>query len=206
MKILHIDCSVRNEASLSRTLSASLVKQLVDKRSDDTSVVRLDLANDTPAHPTALFTTAMYTPPPDQTPEMKEELAESNVMIDKMLAAELYVIGMPMYNFSVPSNFKAFVDNVVRVGRTFTKGANGFEGLLHDKKVVVINTRGADYRVDHFKEMDHLVPYIRTIFGFMGITDIEFVNVHPIQFFGEGERQKAIDAANDQLVSLTSRF
>jgi len=206
MKVLHIDCSVRNEQSLSRKFSASFVHQLRQRFPEELQVIRLDLANDTPPHPTALFTQAMYTPFALQTDQMKAELAGSNALVDKLIEAQVYVVGMPLYNFSVPSNFKAFIDNVVRVGRTFTKTDNGFEGALVNKRMVVISTRGADYTIAPFDKMDHLEPYLRTIFGFMGVTQIEFINVHPVQFFGEEAKQRAITKAHEQITQVANQF
>ncbi len=205
MKILNINCSVRLTNSLSRELSSLVISKLNEKYKDN-QVTTIDLAINTPKHPTEIFTRAIYTPVSEQSQEMKDSLIESNTLVDKMIDAEIYVIGMPLYNFSVPSNFKAFIDNVVRIGRTFTKGANGFEGLLLNKKVIVVNTRGADYSMDYFKNMDHLQPYITTIFGFMGIKDVSFVNVHPVQFFGEEAKQKAIKIAKGEIDSIVEKL
>ncbi|MCF2501311.1 FMN-dependent NADH-azoreductase [Dyadobacter chenhuakuii] len=201
MKILHIDCSVRNEESDSRQLSGYFLGQLRDKNSD-IQVDYLDLAVTAPRHPSPLFIEGIYCPPDQRTPEMLEELAESDTLVDRMLDAELYVIGMPMYNFTVPSIFKAFIDNIVRAGRTYRGTSTGIEGVLTDKRAVVINTRGVDFSQDKMASMDQLQPYLTTIFGFIGLTDIHFINVFPVKFSSEELRNKAILNAQREIAAM----
>ncbi|HEY4287214.1 MAG TPA: NAD(P)H-dependent oxidoreductase [Puia sp.] len=107
MNVLHIDCSVRDERSVSKHLSALFVLQLSDKF-DHAAIEYLDLSASIPTHPTALFIKGNYTSPAERTEDMVSELAESELLIEQLHRADVYVIGMPMYNFSVPSNFKAF--------------------------------------------------------------------------------------------------
>jgi FMN-dependent NADH-azoreductase len=205
MKILHIDCSVRNERSTSRKLSKLFVDELKDKH-HDLSVDYLDLAVDAPPHVSALFIEGNYSVPVERTPEMIRELAESETLIERMHDADVYVIGMPMYNFSVPSNFKAFIDNIVRIGRTFRANESGFEGMLLNKKVYVINTRGVDFNHEMVAPMDVLRPYLKTIFGFMDLYDVTFIDVHPVKW-GDPERlaralAKAHKDIKDAVLSL----
>jgi len=205
MKVLHIDSSVRNERSVSKELSALFIKQLMENH-DQVEVDYLDLAEHTPAHPTALFIRANYTPEEERSFEMIVELTESEVLVDRMLAAEAYIIGMPMYNFSVPSIFKAFIDNIVRINRTFKMGAHGVDGLLLNKKVVVINTRGVDFNNGNMESMDQLRPYLKAIFAFMGITDLTFINVSPVQFSEAVARENAINRAKDEIIRIAENF
>ena len=205
MKVLHIDSSVRNERSVSKALSALFIKQL-RKKNDQLEVDYLDLAEHTPAHPTALFIRANYTPEKERTSEMVAELTESEALVHRMLTAEAYVIGMPMYNFSVPSIFKAFIDNIVRINRTFKMSSHRIEGLLLDKKVVVINTRGVDFNNDHMEHMDQLRPYMKAIFAFMGITDLTFINVSPVQFSEVEDRANAINKAEAEIIRIAENF
>lgn len=199
MKVLHIDSSVRGDWSVSKELSALFIDEL--KKSDsNTEVDYLDLAQNIPAHPTALLIRANYTPAAERTPEMVAELQESEQLVDRMLAAETIVIGMPMYNFSVPSIFKAFIDNIVRIDRTFTMNDHGIEGLLDNKKVYVINTRGVDFNNDHMEHMDQLRPYLKAIFAFMGLTDVTFINVSPVQFSETEARENAINRGKEEIV------
>jgi FMN-dependent NADH-azoreductase len=199
MRVLHIDCSVRNEWSVSRELSQLFVNSLKDKF-NGIGIDYLDIANEPPNHLTSLMIRGNYTPPEDRTIEMKKELEESDALVDRMLEANLYVIGIPMYNFSIPSNFKAFIDNVVRIGRTFKVVGHSYEGVLTDKKVYIINTRGVDFNDALMTPMDQLVPYIKTVFGFMGITDMTFIDVHPVQFAAEQARAEAINRAKIEIL------
>lgn len=205
MKVLHIDCSVRNSESTSRMLSGFFVEQLKDKR-QDLELDYLDLATEAPEHVSALFIEGNYCPPEQRTDEMVAELVESDKLIDRLHAADVYVIGMPMYNFSVPSNFKVFIDNVVRTGRTFRIQEMGFQGLLMNKKVFVINTRGVDFSHGLIQPMDQLIPYLKTIFHFIGLDDVQFINVFPVKFGSEDVRARAIDAARTEITALASEL
>ena len=199
MKVLHIDSSVRGDWSVSKELSALFIEEL--KKADPaTEVDYLDLAQNIPAHPTALLIRANYTPADQRTPEMFAELQESEKLVDRMHDADTIVIGMPMYNFSVPSIFKAFIDNIVRIDRTFTMNGHGIEGLLVNKKVFVINTRGVDFNNDHMEHMDQLRPYLKAIFAFIGLTDVTFINVSPVQFSEAEAREHAISRGKEEIV------
>jgi FMN-dependent NADH-azoreductase len=198
MNVLHIDCSIRDDRSVSKLLSALFVSQLADKF-NHTVIEYLDLSANPPAHATELFIRGNYTTPAERTEEMVRELAESEVLIEKLHNADVYVIGMPMYNFSIPSNFKAFIDNIVRIGRTFMPAETGFQGLLNNKKVFVINTRGVDFSSDPFRSMDQLQPYLKTVFGFMGLNDVTFINVHPVKWGSEEVLAKAFAKAKSEI-------
>ncbi len=118
MKLLEIQSSVRKEGSISRTLNREFV-QAWQANHPETQHRFRDVGMNPPTHPTELWATANYTPPESRTPEMVEVLAQSEELIEELLWADRLVMGVPMYNLSVPSNFKAYLDNVVRVGRTF---------------------------------------------------------------------------------------
>jgi FMN-dependent NADH-azoreductase len=205
MKVLHIDSSVRNERSVSKKLSGFFIDQLKNNI-NPVQVDYLDLTQFTPKHPTALFIRANYTPEHERTQEMIAELQESETLVDRMHVAETYVIGMPMYNFSIPSVFKAFIDNIVRINRTFKMNGHDIEGLLKDKKVIVINTRGVDFNGGNLEHMDQLKPYLKAIFAFMGITDFIFIDVSPVQFSDTSAREHAIDKAMMQIARVAKEF
>ncbi len=166
----------------------------------------LDLTESVPDHVSALFIEGNYCPPHLRTGEMIAELDESDKLIDRLHAADVYVIGMPMYNFSVPSNFKVFIDNVVRTGRTFKIQEIGFEGLLKNKRVFVINTRGVDFSHDLIRPMDQLTPYLKTIFHFIGLDDVDFVDVYPVKFGTEEARGLAIEKARAAITDLAGQL
>jgi FMN-dependent NADH-azoreductase len=203
MKVLHIDSSIRNERSVSKALSAYFMETLTAKFGQ-LPVDYLDLSVDTPSHPSALFVQGNYTPTEERSPEMIAALTESETLVDRLHNADIYVIGMPMYNFSVPSNFKVFIDNIVRVNRTFRKQDHQYEGLLKNKKVYIINTRGADFSTGHMlsQSMDQLQPYLEKVFGFMGLNDLTFINVSPVQFSGQEARIQAIENARKRITQL----
>jgi FMN-dependent NADH-azoreductase len=199
MKVLHINSSVRGNWSVSRDLSAFFINELKSAQ-PETEVDYLDLAQNIPSHPTALMIRANYAPVSERTPEMIDELKESEALVDRMHGADTIVIGMPMYNFSVPSIFKAFIDNIVRIDRTFAMKGHGIEGLLINKKVYVINTRGVDFNNAHMEHMDQLRPYLKAIFAFMGVTDLTFINVSPVQFSEAEARANAIRRGKEEIV------
>jgi FMN-dependent NADH-azoreductase len=110
-------------------------------------------------------------------PAQQSYLATSDELIEELRAAETIVIGAPMYNFSIPSSLKAWIDQIVRIGKTFSYGSNGLRGLLEKKKVVVITARGGAYeKGTATKALDFQVPYLRHILGFIGLTDVTFIN------------------------------
>jgi FMN-dependent NADH-azoreductase len=120
---------------------------------------------------------AAYTPSEQRSPELASALQISDELIDEFLKADICVFGIPMYNFSVPSTFKAYIDQIVRVGRTFAIDANGFRGLASGRKIIVITARGGNFRPGTpFAAYDHQEPYLKTVFGFMGITDVQFIH------------------------------
>ena len=125
MNLLEIQSSVRLEKSISRALSKQFIYDWKTTHPDTQYKLR-DVGINPPTHPTELWTTANYTPPEARSSEMVTALADSEQLIEELLWADRLLIGLPMYNFSVPSNFKAYLDNVVRVGRTFTFDSTTF--------------------------------------------------------------------------------
>ncbi len=198
MKVFHIDSSVRGNWSVSKDLTRHFVQQLKEKFPDAT-IDHLDLAEHTPSHPTPLFIQANYAAPNHRTAEMWEALAESNSLVQRMHDANVIVFGVPMHNFSIPSILKAFIDNIVRINETFAMTVDGIEGLLKNKKVYVISTRGVDFNNPHMEAMDQIKPYLRTVFGFIGMTAVEFIDVSPVQFADQEARNEAISKAKQSI-------
>ena len=139
----------------------------------------------------------MYAQPGHYSPEQKKELETSNALVDRVMEADLMVIGTPTYNFGIPSSLKTFIDLIVRSGRTFMYTKAGFEGLLTDKKVVVINSRGLSYAEEETEGNDHVTGYLKTILRFIGIMDIKFVHIDPT-FFGEEAIKLSKTSSKDQ--------
>lgn len=194
LRILHIDSSPRAERSISRALSRQLVSawQEVDP---DVTVTYRDLGHQPVPHVDEPWIAAAFSSSDQRTSELSEALRLSNELVDEFVAADYYVFGVPMYNFSVPSTFKAYVDQIVRVGRTFTINSTDYTGLVKDKKMVIITTQGGNFRPGaSLGSWNFHEPYLRMIFGFIGITDINFIYADSLMMGGEVREQSIADA------------
>lgn len=207
MKLLEVQASVRLEQSVSRALSQEFIQTWQTFYPAGRHKQR-DVGMNPPAHPTELWTTANYISPDGRTPEMETVLTESEQLIEEVLWADRIVFGVPMYNFSVPSTFKAYVDNIVRVNRTFTfDPANfTFQGLVNHKKALVITPSAGNFAPDTpAGSMNFCEPYLRSILGFIGIEDITIVAV-PNQFMSDETRQQAVRQAKEKLMNIASSW
>lgn len=175
-KLLHIDSSGKGNASTTRVLTEYFAKIWKANNRDGVVVTRDLLATDLPPI-TPEFTGAMFTPAESLTEAQKKALAPSNELVEEVLEADTYIFGVPMYNFSVPGVFKLYIDQIVRAGKTFSYSTGIPEGLLKNKKLIVVTAHGADYTTSPMKELDFVEPYLRAIFGFLGVKTIEFVTV-----------------------------
>lgn len=195
VRVLHIDASARTAGSASRRLSAHFVRELAGNGLE-LAVDRLDLAVSPPRHFGAAQTAATYLPIEEHTTEMTAALAESDALCDRVLAADAIVCGVPVYNFGMPSVFKAFIDHVSRRGRTFDYTDRGLVGHLAGKKAAFLISSGGDYRPGAmFHGMDGLTPHLTTIFGFLGLTDPDIIHAQPMQFDGPAAKEAALDDA-----------
>lgn len=205
MKILEIQSSVRLEKSISRTLSSQFIQAWKNIHPDSQHKLR-DVGTNPPAHPTELWTIANYTSPETRSSEMVAALAYSEHLIEELLWADYLLLGLPMYNFSVPSNFKAYLDNVVRVGRTFAFDSTSFtfQGLATHKKALVIIPSAAKYSPDTpLAEMDFCQPYVQAILNFIGISNVTIFTV-PNQFMPDEIRQQEVETARTKLMNLAA--
>ena len=190
MNLLHIDASVLGANSVSRQVSAAIVARL-QAASPGLTVVYRDLAADPLAHLTGLHLAAgQGAEVPDH---IRKEHADAQAALAEFLAADVVVIGAPMYNFTLPSQLKAWIDRIVVAGKTFKYGAQGAEGLAGNKRVIVAISRGNVYSGGN-AAAEHLESYLRTVFGFIGVTDLEFVAADGVQI-GPEQRAKAISGA-----------
>jgi FMN-dependent NADH-azoreductase len=175
MKLLQIDSSARL-SSVSRELTAEFSDEW-KRENPDGEVVTRDLAKTPLPLITDEWTSAIYTDPSKLTPEQREVLEISDTLIAELFAADTIVIGVPMFNFTLPWPLKAWIDQIVRLGKTFAYGSTGREGLLMGKKFVVITSRGGAYPSwTPQASVDFQEPYLRHIFGFIGVTDITFIH------------------------------
>lgn len=184
MNILQINSSARREGSYSTRLADRIVGRLRDADPEATLKVRDLTANPHPIlDETALA--ALFTPAAQRTIEQAERVALDDALIAEIQAADVVVIGVPMYNFGVPVQLKNWIDAISRAGVTFRYSANGPEGLLKGKKVYVALTRGGKYRNT---PADTQVPYLRTVFAFLGMADVYFVYAEGLAMGADAER------------------
>ena len=180
---MHIDCSARAANSVSRKLSQAVVDQLF-KAEPSLQLVRRDLGAAAPAPVTNGEAEAFFTPAPDRTEAQVSTLVASDMLTGELLQADTVVVGAPMYNFNVPASLKAWIDYVVRPGKTFRRVANGnIEGLCGDKKVYVCTASSGKSKG---METDHLRPYLDVIFAFIGITGVVYFDAEGLAWGGTG--------------------
>ncbi len=175
MKLLRVDSSARRN-SVSRQLTARFAEAWQQEHPDGT-VVERDLAATPLPHITDEWVQAIHTSPESLSPEQKQVLQLSDALVEELVQADTIVIGAPMYNFAIPAPLKAWIDQVVRVGKTVLFAASGPQGLLKSKKVYVVTSRGGAFRPGTPAErFDHQEPYLRHILAFIGLTDVTFVH------------------------------
>ncbi|HPW83025.1 MAG TPA: NAD(P)H-dependent oxidoreductase [Rhodoferax sp.] len=204
MKLLHIDSSVLGNNSVSRQLTAEIVAKWRTSH-PGTAVDYLDLAIDAPSHLSADSLGFRMAPgAAELTDIQRQENAVSEALVQQFLAADVIVIGAPLYNFSIPSQLKAWIDRVAQVGRTFKYTEKGPQGLAGGKTVIVASTRGGVYSTSEGgRAMEHQESYLQTVFGFFGITDVRFVRAEGLAMGAEPKAQ-AIADAELAITALTS--
>jgi FMN-dependent NADH-azoreductase len=192
MKLLHLDSSPLGQYSVTRELTAAIATQW-RQRNPGLELSYRDLAADPLPHWTPL-----PREPLDALPaSVRTEIERSESVMAEFLAADVIVVGAPMYNFGVPSQLKAWIDRVAVAGRTFRYTAEGPQGLAGGKKVIVASARGGFY-AGKGEGADFQEAYLRQVFGFLGITDIEFVRAEGIGISAE-QRAASIAAAHAQI-------
>ena len=205
MNILHIDSSASGAGSVSRELTASVVARLRADRSDAVVTYR-DLDATPPSHLGGALLAALRpqgnaAPPADA---QRGELDVTETLLAEFLAADVIVVGAPMYNFSIPSQLKAWIDRLAQPGRTFRYTAAGPEGLVAGKRVVVVSSRGGLYAATPYETaLDHQEAYLRAVFGFFGISDIQIVRAEGVAL-GPDARAASMQAALTQTRELTA--
>jgi FMN-dependent NADH-azoreductase len=185
--ILHIDASPRQERSFSRNLTKEFVNTWQQSHPND-QVDYLDLGHTIiPPVDEAWIAAAFSQGEP--TPEMQQALQLSDELIDRFITADYYVLGVPMYNFNVPANFKAYLDQILRVNRTFKASAAGYEGLVTQRKMAIVTARGGTFPANTpMAAFDFQEPFLRTAFGLIGITDLTFIHADNL---GSGAEARA---------------
>lgn len=208
MKILHVDASSKfHQWSNSRALGRYFFEQL-EQQGTDIEIDYLDVTEEVQPHVSAEFVQATYTPEDQRTDRMREVLADSDALCKRVMEADALVCAMPMYNWTIPSTFKTFIDNIVRTNITYDLHADGTtRGNLGDKKVLFITTRGADLgEGSPYAAMDSMTPVLRNAFLFMGVENPWFVDAQPLQFSDEAAREAGLAKARSELDAVSCEW
>lgn len=193
-KLLVINSSPATDNSNTRKLVSRFVERY-SAANDELELVNRDLGRNPPPHIDEVTIGAFYTPPEQRSEALQQAVELSDQLVDELMAADTLVIGSPMHNFSITSGLKTWIDHVARVGRTFQYGANGPEGLATGKKAYVISARGGNYGAQSpAAAMNHQDTYLKTVLGFIGITDVEFINAE-----GVASGEQGVEAAASQI-------
>jgi FMN-dependent NADH-azoreductase len=202
MKLLHVDASILGASSLSRQLSAAIVKRLRDAN-PAIEVTYYDLDAEPLGHLTGAHLAAAQGASPEA-PSLQQDLALGQKALEDFLAADTVVIGAPMYNFSIPSQLKAWIDRLAVAGKTFRYTEKGPEGLAGGKRVIIASVRGGFYGSQTPAAfLDHQETYLRDVFGFFGITDVTFIRAEGVNV-GPDQRNAALEAATAEVAMLAA--
>ena len=197
MNVLHIDSGILGDHSVSRRLTAAIAAQLKSDHPEATIVYR-DLVAEPAAHLSGAHLMAANARPEDVDAKLAAEVADGAKILEQFLAADTVIIGAPMYNFSLPSQLKAWIDRIAVSGKTFRYTENGPEGLAGGKKIIVVSTRGGHYSEGPAAAMDHQESYLKVMLGFLGVTDIEFVRAEGLNISAD-RKQYAIAEAEKSI-------
>jgi FMN-dependent NADH-azoreductase len=204
MKLLHIDSSALGDNSISRLLTKGTVAQW-QATHPGTVVQYLDLAADAPSHlnmDSLGFKLGLAEA--SLTDAQRRENAISEKLVSQFMAADVIVVGAPLYNFTIPSQLKAWIDRLAQVGRTFKYTDKGAVGLAGGKTVIVASSRGGVYSTSEGgRAMEHQESYLQTIFGFFGITDIRFVRAEGVAM-GDAAKAQALELAQREILTATA--
>ena len=197
MRLLNIDASIQGANSASRQLSAAVVERL-RKTTPGLEVIYRDLAAAPLAHLSGAHLTAAQGATPES-PTLQQDLAASQAVLEEFLAADMVVIGAPMYNFTIPTQLKAWIDRILVAGKTFRYGAEGPVGLAGNKRVIIAISRGGLYGPGApAAVLEHLETYLRGVFGFIGVANPELIVAEGLMIGTEQREQsmrRALQAA-----------
>jgi len=197
-QILIVESSPRGAESASRKLTAKLRERLAMRYSEATIIER-DLVKDKLPHLDQPTLRAISTRDPMEAESLKDTLHLSDQLTEELLSSDLLVIACPMWNFGIPSSLKAWIDHVVRAGKTFNYAGAGVEGLAKGKKAILVLASGGIFSEGPWKPWDTVEPYLRQILGFIGIDDVQTVraegmNLPPLAIHAVPNGEKAVEA------------
>ncbi len=201
MKLLHIDSSILGENSVSKKLSGDIVAKL-KATAPGLEVTYRDLDDAPVPHLSGAYLAAAQSFEGDHAPELKADLVTSGAALQEFLDADIVVIGVAFYNFSIASQLKAWLDRILVAGQTFRYGANGPEGLMGGKRLILAVARGGFYGPGSpTQAFEHAETYLRVVFGFIGIENIDVVAAEGIAV-GPEQRKRAIADAGQEISAL----
>jgi FMN-dependent NADH-azoreductase len=201
VNLLHIDSSILGDHSVSRQISAAAVAAL-RTANPDARVTYRDLGANPAPHQSGALLAARGLTPDERTAEQAREVAEADAILDEFLAADTVVIGVPMYNFGIPSQLKSWIDHIAVAGKTFRYSEAGVEGLAGGKRIILASARGGFYGPDTAAAfLQHQESYLRGFFGFIGIQDVEVLGAEGVNISPD-HKQSALAAAVTQAGAL----
>jgi FMN-dependent NADH-azoreductase len=200
MQLLHVDSSIQGANSASRQLTADVV-EAERRRVPELEVVYRDLAAEPLAHISGGHLGAAQGSGVEWADDLRRDVALGKAALAEFLASEIVVVGAPMYNFTIPSQLKSWIDRITVAGQTFRYGPQGVEGLAGGKKVIIVSTRGGMYGVGTPMALfDHQETYLKSLFGFLGITDITVVRAEGLAM-GDN-RAASMEAAHSAIAAM----
>ena len=199
-KLLVIESSPNGAFSISRKVSENLLNKLKDKYKNNVEIRTRDLNTSPVPHLSGTTVQAFFTPAEALTPELSKAKELSDTLTDELLWADEIILSVPMWNFGIPSVVKAWIDHVSRAGKTFSFGPNGLVGLASGRTVHLVVASGSVFSEGPFAPYDQLAPYIKTFFGFIGITDINVIRAEGVN--DPANKDNAIAKANAQIDAI----
>lgn len=200
MHVLRIETSLHLGDGQSTRLARAFCAALERARKDVTVTVR-DLAGAPLPHLDAATFAGFAQAEADRTPEVRARVAQADALIAELHAADLIVLGLPMYNFGVPSTLKAWIDHVMRAGVTFRYTSAGVEGQIKGKRVVIVGARGGSYVGT---PLDQQLPYVKQVLAFMGMTDVDVLLAEGLA--QSAKRVASLEAAEVRISELAARY
>jgi FMN-dependent NADH-azoreductase len=200
MKLLFVTSSLFGGNSSSRAVALELVSAF-QREHPGSTIVERDVGTAPLPHITGEMVAALTAPAEARSPAQAAMVARADALIEEVESADVIVLAVPMYNFSVPSTFKAWIDHIARAGRTFRYTGDGVEGLLRGKTVFVAGSRGGVYSDGPARTLDFHEPYLRAVLGFIGLTDVHFVHAEGLNM-GAGAADRGMAEARRRANAL----
>ena len=201
--ILLIESGPRGAQAFSHQAARFVVNELRARHPGVNVVVR-DLGENPPPHAGRAFISALQAQPEELTPDQVKALAYSDLLINEVLEADVIVLAVPVHNFTIPSTLKAWIDHIVRAGRTFSYTSNGPKGLVTGKRAILVLASGGVFSDGPTKPYDFHEPYLRAVLGFIGITNVEVIRVEGVAMSATGPK-KALAFATARTAEILSR-